>query len=64
LGLRDLVVAVGLVLALEGMLYALAPGGMKRMVALLLEQPESSIRWTGLITAIAGVAIVWFARGI
>jgi uncharacterized protein YjeT (DUF2065 family) len=62
--LRDLVVAAGLVLAIEGMLYAAAPGGMKRLVALLLEQPETGIRWTGLITAIAGVAIVWFARGL
>jgi len=63
-GLRDLVIAIGLVLALEGMLYAAAPGGMKRLVSLLLDQPEASIRWTGLITAIAGVAIVWFARGL
>lgn len=64
MGLRDLVIAIGLVLALEGMLYAAAPGGMKRLVSLLLDQPEASIRWTGLITAIAGVAIVWFARGL
>jgi uncharacterized protein YjeT (DUF2065 family) len=64
LSLRDLVVAIGLVLAVEGMLYAVAPGGMKRLVALVLERPEASIRWTGLITAIAGVAIVWFARGL
>ena len=61
--MRDLIVAVGLVLALEGMLYAAAPGAMKRMIESLLELPESRIRWVGLVTAIVGVGIVWFVRG-
>ena len=61
--MRDLIVALGLVLALEGMLYAAAPGAMKRMIESLLELPESRIRWVGLVTAIVGVGIVWFVRG-
>ena len=60
--MRDLIVALGLVLALEGMLYAAAPGAMKRMIESLLQLPESRIRWVGLVTAIVGVGIVWFAR--
>jgi uncharacterized protein YjeT (DUF2065 family) len=61
--MRDLIVALGLVLALEGMLYAAAPGAMKRMIESLLDLPESRIRWVGLVTAVIGVGIVWLARG-
>lgn len=61
--MRDLLVALGLVLALEGMLYAVAPAAMKRMLETMLKQPEGNIRWAGLIAAITGVVIVWIVRG-
>ena len=60
--MRELIMALGLVLALEGMLYAAAPRAMKKMIESLLDLPESRIRWVGLATAVIGVGIVWFAR--
>lgn len=62
-GLEDLVVALGLVLALEGALYAAAPGFMKDMLSRIREVPDNTFRWGGLAALIAGVVIVWAARG-
>jgi len=60
--MEDFLVALGLVLALEGILYAAAPRTMKRLVAMLVTQPESAVRVSGLAAAILGVAIVWLVR--
>ena len=59
----DLIVALGLVLVLEGTIYALFPGAMKRMVVSILAMPERALRTGGLVFAIVGVMIVWLARG-
>ncbi|WP_186397783.1 DUF2065 domain-containing protein [Stappia sp. P2PMeth1] len=61
--MSDLWVALGLVLALEGALYALAPGAMKQAIRQMLELPEATLRTGGLIAAIIGVFIVWLVRG-
>lgn len=61
--MSDLWVALGLVLALEGALYALAPGAMKQAIRQMLDLPEASLRTGGLIAAIIGVFIVWLVRG-
>ncbi|MFZ3034135.1 MAG: DUF2065 domain-containing protein [Parvibaculum sp.] len=62
-GLVELVSALGLVLAIEGVLYAAFPGFMRRMLASLSEQPEQGLRFAGLISLMAGVLIVWMVRG-
>ena len=59
---QDLWVAVGLMLVLEGILYALAPGAMRRMLEAALRQPEQTIRMTGLAAAVAGLVVVLLAR--
>ncbi|MBM3555005.1 MAG: DUF2065 domain-containing protein [Alphaproteobacteria bacterium] len=56
-------IAFGLMLVMEGVLYALFPGAMKRMMARLQEQPESTLRWSGLALAVIGFALVWLVRG-
>ncbi|MCC4243116.1 DUF2065 domain-containing protein [Stappia indica] len=61
--MSDLWVALGLVLALEGALYALAPGAMKQAIRQMLELPEGVLRTGGLIAAIIGVFMVWLVRG-
>lgn len=59
----DLLVAIGLLLALEGLSFAAFPGATKRAMALLLEAPDSGLRTTGMVAAVLGVALVWFVRG-
>ena len=54
--------AIGLVLVLEGLLYAAFPNTMRRMVAEFLTMPEATVRWTALTFAAVGVGIIWLAR--
>ncbi|WP_417686116.1 DUF2065 domain-containing protein [Roseibium sp.] len=61
--MSDLIVALGLVLALEGTLYALAPGGMKAMMRAALETSDQTMRTAGLVALALGVLLVWFVRG-
>jgi uncharacterized protein YjeT (DUF2065 family) len=61
--LTDLLAALGLVLALEGALYAAFPGPMKRALAVVVVQPEGQIRFGGLVALVLGVLLVWLVRG-
>jgi len=54
--------ALGLVLVIEGALYALFPEGMKRAAARALLVPPQALRLAGLAAACAGVALVWLVR--
>ncbi len=59
----DLLVAVGLVLVIEGLLWALAPRLGRRLLETASETPESSLRLAGTVAVAAGVLIVWLIRG-
>jgi uncharacterized protein YjeT (DUF2065 family) len=61
--MSDLVVALGLVAVIEGVLYAAAPGAMKRMLRQVETLPEPSMRIGGLAAMAVGVAVVWVVRG-
>ena len=61
--MNEIVAAIGLILALEGALYALFPDFMKRMAAQVIETPGDTLRIVGLVSAAAGVALVWLLRG-
>lgn len=59
----DLVVAVGLVLVLEGLIWALAPDQGRRMAAMVSAMPDATLRRAGWTAIAAGVLIVWVIRG-
>ncbi len=59
----DLAVAFGLVLVLEGLLWALAPGLARRMLETAAETPDRQLAAAGWFAVAAGVAIVWLVRG-
>jgi uncharacterized protein YjeT (DUF2065 family) len=61
-GWADFATAVGLVLVIEGALYALFPGGMKRMAASVQPLPEEWLRRAGLAATCLGVLAVWLIR--
>ena len=58
----DVLLVIGLILALEGGLYAAFPAGMKRMMAIMIQQPDESLRLTGLGAATFGVGIIWVVK--
>lgn len=62
LGIADLVTALGLVLVIEGLLLALVPEALRRMVMAMVTQPTDALRIGGVISAIVGVGIVWLVR--
>lgn len=61
--LTTLLQGVAVVLALEGMAYALAPAAMRRALMSLAEAPEQRLRLGGLVAAVLGVAIAWLLNG-
>jgi uncharacterized protein len=58
--MRDLVTALGLVLVIEGVLYALFPEGMKRAAA--RATAIQALRLAGLAAVCLGVTLVWLTR--
>ena len=60
--MRDLSTALALVLVIEGILYALFPEAMKRVVAQMLAVPAPLLRTVGLAAACLGVGLVWLVR--
>jgi uncharacterized protein YjeT (DUF2065 family) len=59
---RDLGTALAMVLVIEGVLYALFPEGMKRLMVQMLSVPPSTLRIAGLAAACLGVVFVYLAR--
>jgi uncharacterized protein YjeT (DUF2065 family) len=59
----DFGTALGLVLVIEGALYALHPEGMQRMMAQAVQLPPTYLRRAGLAAAVVGFIIVWLIRG-
>jgi uncharacterized protein len=61
--MSDFLVAIGLVLVIEGLLFAAFPGVAKRLAANALESPESALRIAGVVSAVLGLIAIWFVRG-
>lgn len=61
--MTDLATALALVLVLEGLLWAVAPNGMKRAAAIALSLANGQLRTGGLVSAAIGVLLVWLLRG-
>jgi uncharacterized protein YjeT (DUF2065 family) len=59
----DLATAVALVLVLEGLLWAVSPGVMKRAAEMALAVADEHLRLAGLVAVAAGVILVWLVRG-
>jgi uncharacterized protein YjeT (DUF2065 family) len=61
--MSDLVVAIGLVLVIEGLLWALAPRFAARLLEVAAATPEPVLGRAGWIAVAAGAALVWLVRG-
>ncbi len=58
----DLWAAIGLVLVLEGVLYALFPQAMINILKKLPDMPISSVRFMGITALAIGWMVVWWVR--
>ena len=61
--MADLLSALALAVAIEGIAYALFPDAMKRMMVTVLEQPSANLRVAGRVAASLAVFAVWMIRG-
>ena len=60
--MRELVIAFGLFLFIEGIFYALFPAKMKSMLKKLELVNDSQLRSGGLIFALIGFIIIYFIK--
>ena len=60
--MRELIIAFGLFLFIEGILYALFPAKMKNMLKKLELVKDSQLRSGGLIFAVIGFAIIYYIK--
>ena len=60
--MKELIIAFGLFLFIEGILYAIFPSKMKNMLKKIDMLKISQIRFSGLTFAIIGFVIVWYFK--
>ena len=60
--MKELVIAFGLLLFIEGILYALFPSKMKNMLKTIEKMEINQLRTGGLIFSLIGFAIVWYYK--
>ena len=58
----DLIAALGLALAVEGILFAAFPEGMRRAMYEAAHSPSDQMRIVGIVSAIVGLGIIWVVR--
>ena len=58
----ELIIAFGLFLFIEGIIYAIFPSKMKSMLKKLELIPSGQLRTGGLVFAVIGFIIVYYAR--
>ena len=56
--------ALGLVLVIEGLLYALVPGHLKAMMLAIQKLSDDQLRVGGVTAMALGVVIVWLVRSL
>ena len=61
--MSNLIVALGLLLVIEGTLWALAPGLGRKLLQVAAQAPESNLRLTGAAAVALGVLVIWLVHG-
>jgi len=60
--MKELIIAFGLFLFVEGILYALFPSKMRNMLRKLELIKNSQLRTGGLVFALIGFVIIYYAK--
>jgi len=61
--MKEFVIAIGLVLFIEGLLCALFPSKIKNMSKLIEAMSASNLRTIGIVFSIIGFIIIWYIKG-
>ena len=60
--MKDLISALGLLLFIEGLFFAVFPTRIKNMLKVIEKIPETKLRSTGVFFLILGFLIVWYIK--
>ena len=60
--MRELIIALGLFLFIEGALYAIFPSKMKNMLKKIDTIKDNQLRTGGLLFSIIGFLIIWYVK--
>jgi uncharacterized protein YjeT (DUF2065 family) len=60
--LHALLMGLGMMLVLEGLVYAGFPLGLKRLASQLPQVSDGTLRIFGLIAMIIGITLIWLVR--
>ena len=60
--MREIIVAFGLFLFIEGSLYALFPSKMRNMLEKLKLMKDAQLRFGGIVFALVGFLIIWYMK--
>jgi uncharacterized protein YjeT (DUF2065 family) len=60
--MKELIIAFGLFLFIEGIFYALFPSKMKSILSKLKDINEKQMRIGGFIFALIGFIIIWYMK--
>ena len=60
--MKDLITALGLLLFIEGLFFAIFPTRIKNILKLIDQIPEKKLRSMGFFFLVLGFLIVWYIK--
>ena len=61
-GVKEFIIAIGLILFIEGLICALFPSKIKNMSKLIEAMPTNNLRILGVVFTIIGFIIIWYIK--
>jgi len=61
-GISDFLIGIGVLLFVEGLLFAAMPDWMRRAMQSALVAPETVLRAAGISSAVVGLVVIWLVR--
>ena len=61
-GVKEFIIAIGLILFVEGLICALFPSKIKNMSKLIEAMPVNNLRILGVVFTIIGFIIIWYIK--
>ena len=60
--MSEFIIAIGLVLFVEGLFLAIFPSRIKSILELIKNTPENKLRLLGVVFLIIGFLIIWYIK--
>jgi len=61
-GVKEFIIAIGLILFIEGLICALFPSKIKNMSKLIEAMPVNNLRILGVVFTVIGFIIIWYIK--